>query len=77
MKMFKKTALVFIMVLTVLFSSTVYAVPAIASVGETEEAGTYSQDVVEYIYRVYNGVLQYRRWNATKGIWVDPAWINV
>lgn len=27
-------------------------------------------------YRVYNGVRQYRRWNETKGCWVDPNWIN-
>ena len=28
-------------------------------------------------YRMYNGVPQYRRWNETKGCWVDPAWINM
>ena len=28
-------------------------------------------------YRYYNGVYQYRRWNETKGCWVDPAWINM
>lgn len=28
-------------------------------------------------YRVHNGKVQYRRWNATTGKWVDPYWINV
>lgn len=27
-------------------------------------------------YRIYNGKRQYRRWNETKGCWVDNAWIN-
>ena len=28
-------------------------------------------------YRTLNGHLQCRRWNATKGYWVDPYWRNV
>ncbi|RKJ78978.1 hypothetical protein D7X33_09075 [Butyricicoccus sp. 1XD8-22] len=28
-------------------------------------------------FRRYNGVIQYRRWNATKGYWVDPDWIDL
>lgn len=27
-------------------------------------------------YRVYEGRLQYRRWNATDGEWLDPEWID-
>lgn len=34
-------------------------------------------DVIETKYRVNNGVLQYRRWNASRNVWVDPYWINV
>lgn len=34
-------------------------------------------DVIEVKYRVYNGVPQYRRWNATQGYWVDPEWIDM
>lgn len=34
-------------------------------------------DVIEVKYRMYNGKLQYRRWNATRGYWVDSAWKNV
>ena len=34
-------------------------------------------DVIVYEYRIYNGVQQYRRWNETRGYWVDPYWIDV
>jgi len=27
--------------------------------------------------RIYNGVRQYRRWNETRGYWVDANWINM
>lgn len=71
MKKLKIAVLTLVTALTILSPFTVFAAPA------TEDFGTYSQDEIEYIYREYNGVLQYRRWNATKGIWVDPYWINV
>lgn len=38
---------------------------------------TQSSDHIEYYYRIYNGVLQFRRWNATKGYWIDATWLNV
>lgn len=38
---------------------------------------TRSTDCIEYYYRFYNGVLQFRRWNATKGYWIDATWLNV
>lgn len=34
-------------------------------------------DVIVYKYRIYNGILQYRRWNETRGYWVDPYWIDI
>lgn len=33
-------------------------------------------DVIEIKYRTYNGVLQYRRWNASRNVWVDPYWMD-
>ena len=27
--------------------------------------------------RAYNGKVQYRRWNQTRGYWVDKHWINL
>lgn len=34
-------------------------------------------DVIVTKYRMYYGVPQYRRWNETRGYWVDPDWINM
>lgn len=34
-------------------------------------------DVIVYKYRIYNGKQQYRRWNETRGYWVDPYWIDL
>lgn len=34
-------------------------------------------DVIKIKYRNYNNRLQYRRWNETKGVWVDKNWIDV
>lgn len=33
-------------------------------------------DVIVTRFRNYRGILQYRRWNETRGVWVDPDWIN-
>ncbi len=34
-------------------------------------------DVIVYKYRLLNGKQQYRRWNETRGYWVDPYWIDL
>ncbi len=34
-------------------------------------------DVIVKKFRVINGVMQYRRWNETKGYWVDSDWITL
>ncbi len=34
-------------------------------------------DEIVMKFRTYNGKRQYRRWNATKGVWVDPYWIDL
>lgn len=39
------------------------------------DADINAQDLV-WKYRVYNGVLQKRRWNNTTESWYDPYWIN-
>lgn len=36
-----------------------------------------SEDIIVTKYRKYNNRLQYRRWNYTKQIWLDPCWIDV
>lgn len=34
-------------------------------------------DVIVNKYRIYGGKLQKRRWNETRGYWVDPYWITI
>lgn len=34
-------------------------------------------DVIVTKYRNYHGPLQYRRWNETRGYWVDKEWITL
>lgn len=34
-------------------------------------------DVIEVRTRVYNGKMQYRRWNVTRHRWEDPYWIDM
>ena len=61
---------------TVCFADEIEPVVAVQEqVGETAE--TRAADYIEIIYRNNNGHLEYRRWNATKGYWVDPYWIRV
>lgn len=41
------------------------------------EVSVNTSDIIEYKYRVNaEGKLQYRRWNATKGYWIDATWLN-
>lgn len=57
-----------------------YAVelPSMPVLLETANEGTITPhaDVIVYKYRIYNGKYQYRRWNETRGYWVDPYWID-
>lgn len=50
--------------------------PTTVCAAEAEEAAPYA-DVIYYVYRTYNGWIQKRRWNETRGYWVDPYWMNV
>ena len=43
----------------------------------TKETEERIADKIVVKNREYNGKLQYRRWNETKGYWVDSHWINV
>lgn len=51
-------------------------VSSTAEVTVTMENGSImpQADVIEVKYRVHDGRLQYRRWNATRGYWVDSTW---
>ena len=43
----------------------------------TQDVESRISDTIEMKFRYYNGHLQCRRWNATKGRWEDPYWKNV
>lgn len=34
-------------------------------------------ELIENKFRIHDGKLQYRRWNATYGYWMDPDWIDL
>ena len=55
------------------------ALPAVTKAPvEVEAAVEPRADVIRWMYReLEDGTIQKRRWNATKGYWVDPYWINV
>lgn len=42
-----------------------------------EENEITRADVIVTMYRVNNHKVQYRRWNETRGYWVDPDWIDL
>lgn len=70
MKKIKKLLLLFTLTISLSSVLPVYA-------AEDPDIEVYSEDRIEYKFRYYNGVLQYRRWNATKGYWIDATWLNV
>lgn len=39
--------------------------------------GDNTRDTIVKKTRIYNGKLQYRRYNVTTGEWVDPDWIDM
>lgn len=68
------------MVATMAFSAMPAAIPAMIQVPAAVEASEIEPraDVVYWIYRTLSdGTIQKRRWNETRGYWVDPDWIDV
>lgn len=53
------------------------AIASAATYNNTDDGIMPYADEIETKWR-YNskGILQYRRWNATRNYWVDPYWIN-
>ena len=58
-------------------SITAKAAPLPKITTSTEEVIALRADVIVTKWRTYNGKTQYRRWNETRGYWVDPAWITL
>ncbi|HJC32124.1 MAG TPA: hypothetical protein H9934_08355 [Candidatus Anaerobutyricum faecale] len=68
------------MAATMAFSAMPAAMPAMIQTPAAVEAAEIEPraDVVYWIFReLDDGTIQKRRWNATRGYWVDPDWIDV
>ena len=79
MKLMKKLA-IGVMAATMAFSAMPAAIPAMFPAPASVEAGEIEPraDVVYWIFRkLDDGTIQRRRWNATRGYWVDADWIDV
>lgn len=77
-----KQFLSLLMCLTVTFSLVATSVSASESIVSVQKSSssqiiTPYADVIVKIYRRHDDKLQYRRWNETRGYWVDSDWIDV
>lgn len=78
-----KRVIIGMMTATMLFSAMPASIPAMLQMPVTVEASETAEiepkaDVIYWRYRTLsNGIIQKRRWNATRGYWVDPDWIDV
>lgn len=76
---FMKKMLIGAIVTSMLFSAVPANVPML-KVPVTVEAAEIEPraDVVYWVYRALSdGTIQKRRWNETRGYWVDDHWITV
>lgn len=69
-------------VFSVMIFSPVINVRAAECIGSYQTMSTNTSidpraDVIVRKYRVFDGVVQYRRWNKTQCEWVDDDWINL
>lgn len=75
-----KRLVIGVMAATMAFSAMPAAIPAMIQTPAAVEAAEIEPraDVVYWIYRTLaDGTVQKRRWNATRGYWVDDYWITV
>lgn len=80
MKKIIKHALFSTSIFFMAFTTMPTALPSANLTALTVEAEEISPraDQIYWRYRMLSdGTIQKRRWNATKGYWVDPHWINV
>lgn len=79
MKLMKRLA-VGVMAATMALSAMPASIPAMLQMPVKVEAAEVEPraDVIYWRFRTLDdGTVQKRRWNATRGYWVDPDWINV
>lgn len=79
MRVLKKAVFILGVAISLTLPISVYAenvnVPQIEEDGEGD-ISVCSEDQIKYYYRVVDGVLQFRRWNVTRGYWIDATWLN-
>lgn len=75
----KLFAIIFTAILAVSAAPCALAAEADAPATESKPLGIEARaDIIQYRYRVTpDGRLQVRRWNSTRGYWVDPYWKDV
>lgn len=69
-----------VMAATMAFSAMPAAIPAMIQTPAAVEAAEIEPraDVIYWRFRTLSdGTVQKRRWNETRGYWVDPDWIDV
>lgn len=79
MKLMKRLV-IGVMTATMAFSVMPAAIPAMIQMPAAVEAAEIEPraDVIYWRFRTLDdGTVQKRRWNETRGYWVDPDWINV
>ncbi len=75
-----KRLVIGVMAATMAFSAMPAAIPAMVQTPTAVEAAEIEPraDVIYWMFRkLSDGTVQKRRWNATRGYWVDDHWINV
>ncbi len=75
-----KRLVIGVMAATMAFSAMPAAIPAMIQMPVAVEAAEIEPraDVIYWRFRTLDdGTVQKRRWNATRGYWVDPDWIDV
>lgn len=76
----KKKMMIFVLSLSLMNIGMTVGANEVTVVQETEITQDVEGRIADEIimkYRYLNGHLQYRRWNATQGYWVDPYWRNM
>ena len=75
-----KKVIIGILATTMIFSAIPASVPSMLQIPTAVEAAEIEPraDVIYWVYRALSdGTIQKRRWNETRGYWVDPHWITV
>lgn len=81
MKKFLLSLLAAVMLMSGFCATALAAEPEVPDVGITssseEGIQPYSDIIETKIRKTADGRLQYRHWNATRGYWIEPDWIDI